>query len=89
MSLYPTLPTGAAVSLHAGSGYDQPEGLTPSSWFPPPAGCDTLLKIMLDRGVVFFFMTRVLEIVEAQSLADLRRVGEGALGAGALWLCRQ
>jgi hypothetical protein len=88
MSLNPSLPTGAASALHVGSGYDEPPDFSPSAFFPIRQSSDTLVKVLLDRGVAWFFLARALELIKARTWDEVRRGLEGAAGAAALLICR-
>lgn len=49
------------------------------------ATTDTLLEVILDRGMVFFFLSRALGIIEA-TWRDVMQAGKGIIGATA---CRR
>ena len=89
MCWWPSLPTGAAISLHVGSGFDDPAEFNPSAWYPPTKSTDTLLKLCLDRGVIFFFLTRAMAVIEARTWDDLVQAGQGIAGAAALYAVRR
>jgi hypothetical protein len=88
MGLDHSLPTGAAVALHVGSGYDEPPDFSPSAYFPLRPSSNTLLKVLLDRGIAFFFLSRAIELVRARTWDDVQKAGEGIAGTTALLLCR-
>ena len=89
MCWWPSLPTGSAISLHVGSGFDDPAEFNPSSWYPVSKSTDTLLKLLLDRGVIFFFLTRAMALLEARTWNDIVQGAQGVAGAAALYAVRR
>lgn len=53
-----------------------------SALFPIAAKCsDSLFKVVADRGLIFWMLSKALSIIEAKNLRDILEAAAGASGA--------
>ena len=70
-------------------GFDPPPlNFSVSAFFPFARGCsDNLFKVIANRGVILWMLSKVLSILEADTWEDVAEAGVAAAGAVVMKLC--